>query len=133
MTEMSNEENNTQFHMPGYNYMGPGTKIITNIYRKIPYINYNDHVALHHDIDYVRANGNFIKTLKADIKAIRSSDQSLSGLALKTGLTIRSILSILTMNKINFSRTAKTDEEANIIADYLEQQHSKNELERYGH
>jgi len=44
-----------EFHWPGYQYMGPGTKLKKRLARGDPGINHLDRLAKQHDIDYSRA------------------------------------------------------------------------------
>lgn len=44
-----------EFHWPGYQYMGPGTKLNERLARGDPGINRLDRLAKQHDIDYSRA------------------------------------------------------------------------------
>ena len=63
-----------ELHWPGYQYMGPGTKLKKRLKRGDPGINRLDKLAKQHDIDYSRA-----KTLpdkwKADAKMIKAIDR----------------------------------------------------------
>jgi hypothetical protein len=121
---IEDEKHNTQFHMPGFNYMGPGTNIITNILKDVRPINETDHVALHHDLDFLRANGDYMALMQSDWKAIKNSGFSLDSMLMKTGLTLRSILSTLTFNQINFGESKLTKEESALLANYLEDIHN---------
>ena len=44
-----------EFHWPGYQYMGPGTKLKKRLKRGDPAVNRLDKIAKKHDIDYSRA------------------------------------------------------------------------------
>ena len=44
-----------EFHWPGYQYMGPGTKLKKRLARGDPGINRLDQLAKQHDIDYSKA------------------------------------------------------------------------------
>jgi hypothetical protein len=103
--------------------MGPGTHIVDNINNKLQPINEVDHTALHHDIDYIRANGSYSALLKSDLKAIANSGFTPSGLLMKQGLLLRTLLSTLTFNKINFGGKTLSTQEANLLADYLDNKH----------
>ena len=63
-----------EFHWPGYQYLGPGTKLQKRLKRGDSGINRLDRIVKQHDIDYDQA-----KTLKekwdADTKMIRAIDQ----------------------------------------------------------
>ena len=58
-----------EFHWPGYQYMGSGTKLKKRLARGDPGINRLDKIAKQHDIDYTRAK-NLQKKWKADTKMI---------------------------------------------------------------
>ena len=53
-----------EFHWPGYQYMGPGTRLKKRLARGDPGINRLDRIAKQHDIDYSKA-----KSLKDKCKA----------------------------------------------------------------
>lgn len=60
-----------EFHWPGYQYMGPGTKLEKRLKRGDPGINRLDRIAKQHDIDYSKAK-NLQDKWKADTKMIES-------------------------------------------------------------
>jgi len=60
-----------EFHWPGYQYMGPGTKLKKRLKRGDPGINRLDKIAKQHDIDYSKAK-NLRDKWKADTKMIES-------------------------------------------------------------
>jgi hypothetical protein len=53
-----------------------------------------DALALKHDVDYLLANGNELKTKIADWNAISSTDMSLQSSVMRVGLGLRSLLSL---------------------------------------
>ena len=63
-----------EFHWPGYQYMGPGTKLKKQLKRGDPGINRLDRIAKQHDIDYSRAQ-NLQDKWKADTKMIKAIDK----------------------------------------------------------
>ena len=63
-----------EFDWPGYQYMGPGTKLKKRLKRGDPGINRLDRIAKQHDIDYSRAQ-NLQDKLKADTKMIKAIDK----------------------------------------------------------
>lgn len=63
-----------EFHWPGYQYMGPGTKLEKRLKRGDPGINRLDRIAKQHDIDYSRAK-NLQDKWKADEKMIKAIDR----------------------------------------------------------
>lgn len=78
------EKRNKQYHVPGYNYLGPGTKIGTNIIKGIKPINHLDELARRHDLDYLdgtksrkEADEIMLKDLKLPIKPIIKAGLSL--------------------------------------------------------
>ena len=62
-----------EFHWPGYQYMGHGTKLKKRLAREYPRINRLDKLAKQHDIDYSHAK-NLQDKWKADAKMIRGID-----------------------------------------------------------
>ena len=63
-----------EFHWPGYQYMGPGTKLEKRLKRGDPGINRLDRIAKQHDVDYSRAK-NLQDKWKADEKMIKAIDR----------------------------------------------------------
>lgn len=59
-----------EFHWPGYQFMGPGTKLKKRLARGDPGINRLDRLAKQHDIDYSKAK-NLQDKWKADTKMIQ--------------------------------------------------------------
>ena len=64
-----------EFHVLGYQYLGPGTKLKKSLARGDPGINRLDHIAKQHDIDYVRAKNLQDKWI-ADTRMIKSIEKS---------------------------------------------------------
>ena len=62
-----------EFHWPGYQYMGPGTKLKKRLKCGDPGINRLDRIAKQHDIDYSRAQ-NLQDKWTADTKMIKAID-----------------------------------------------------------
>ena len=63
-----------EFHWPGYQYMGPGTKLKERLKRGDPGINRLDRIAKQHDIDYSKSK-NIQDKWKADAKMIKAIDK----------------------------------------------------------
>ena len=63
-----------EFHWPGYQCMGPGTKLKKRLKRGDPGINRLDRIAKQHDIDYSHAK-NLQDKWKADTKMIKAIDK----------------------------------------------------------
>ena len=65
-----------EFHWPGYQFMGPGTKLAKRPKRGDPGINRLDKIAKQHDIDYSHAK-NLRGKWKADAKMIKAIEKLL--------------------------------------------------------
>ena len=63
-----------EFHWPGYQYMGPGTKLKKRLAHGDPGINRLDRISKQHDIDYSKAK-NLQDKWKADTKMINAIDK----------------------------------------------------------
>ena len=79
-----------EFHWPGYQYMGPGTKLEKRLKRGDPGINRLDRIAKQHDIDYSKAK-NLQDKWKADTKMIESINK-LPGKKTMTERIVRKIM-----------------------------------------
>ena len=80
----------TEFHWPGYQYMGPGTHLEKRLKRGDPGINRLDRISKIHDIDYSRARSLKDKH-KADRKMIKSIE-NLPGTKTKTERVVKNIM-----------------------------------------
>ena len=63
-----------EFHIPGYQYAGPGAKLKKRLKRGDPGINRLDRIAKQHDIDYDKARSLQDKW-KADTKMIKAIER----------------------------------------------------------
>ena len=79
-----------EFHWPGYQYMGPGTKLKKRLKRGDPGINRLDRIAKQHDINYCRAR-NLQDKWTADTKMIKAIDK-LPGNKTMTERIVKSIM-----------------------------------------
>lgn len=79
-----------EFHWPGYQYMGPGTKLGKRLKRGDPGINRLDRIAKHRDIDYAKAK-NLPDKWKADEKMIKAIDR-LPGKKTRTEKVVKKIM-----------------------------------------
>ena len=79
-----------EFHVPGYQYLGPGTKLKKGLARGDPGINRLDRIAKQHDIDYARAKNLQDKWI-ADTRMIKSINK-LPGKKILTERLIRKIV-----------------------------------------
>ena len=68
------EKTGIEFHVPGYQYLGPGTHLKKRLARGDPGINRLDRIAKQHDIDYSKAK-NLRDKWKADTKMIKAIDR----------------------------------------------------------
>jgi len=66
-------KNGIELHWPGYQYMGPGTKLAKRLKRGDPGINLLDKIAQQHDIDYSHTQ-NLQDKWKAHTKMIKAID-----------------------------------------------------------
>ena len=64
-----------ELHWPGYQYMGPGTKLKKRLKCGDPGINRLDKLAKQHDIDYSQAKNVECGKWKADVKMIKAIDR----------------------------------------------------------
>lgn len=53
------EHNNMDLTLPGYNYLGPGTKIVHNLLNDVQPVNKLDATAYEHDWDYLMAENDY--------------------------------------------------------------------------
>ena len=79
-----------EFHWPGYQYMGPGTKLEKRLKRGDPGINRLDRISKTHDIAYSKARSLKDKH-KADRKMIKSIDK-LPGKKTNTERIVKTIM-----------------------------------------
>ena len=79
-----------EYHVPGYQYLGPGTKLNKRLARRDPGKNRLDRIAKQHDIDYARAK-NLQDKWRADAKMIESINK-LPGKKTLTEKVIRRIM-----------------------------------------
>ena len=79
-----------EIHLPGYQYMGPGTKLKKRLARGDPGINQLDKIAKQHDIDYAQAK-NLQDKWKADTKMIAATNK-LPGKKTMTERIVRKIM-----------------------------------------
>ena len=63
-----------ELHWPGYEYMGPGTKLEKRLKRDDPEINRLDKIVKQHDIDYGHGK-NLQDKWKADTEMMNASDK----------------------------------------------------------
>lgn len=93
LEDLAQAEQGLQLHLPGHNYAGPGTHVISNILNGVQPVDYLDSVSLQHDLDYSRSS-TLSEILKADDKMIKdintrsdfgifSAEDTLANLALK--------------------------------------------------
>lgn len=74
------ESNNIEFHIPGYNYAGPGTKVFTRLTRGDKGINELDEACRLHDIEYIMYAGIDKKIAESDDK-LRKTARRIGGIA----------------------------------------------------
>ena len=84
------EKTGKEFHIPSYQYAGPGTHLRKRLQRGDPGINRLDRIAKIHDIDYSKAK-NLQDKWKADDKMIRAIT-NLPGMKTKTEGVVKKIM-----------------------------------------
>lgn len=84
------EKMGVEFHIPCYNYAGPGTRLQKRLKRGDKPVNRLDAIAMHHDIAYSKAK-NLKGKWKADDVMIRSIDR-LPGEKIITEKTVKKIM-----------------------------------------
>lgn len=86
-------EDTTEFHLPGHNYLGPGTHVLDRIRSRVKPVDSDDYNAFLHDIDY--ATG--VNPDYADLKAIGRNvlGGGVHGIAMSAGLASRMVGSSL--------------------------------------
>lgn len=103
-------EGTTEWHLPGMQYMGPGTHVVKRVLNNTKPNNYVDAVALKHDIDYMVAAGDERELTKADNAAISLAPSlSVAGQIMKKGLALRQWFQIQPTYDPRFSREQTTE------------------------
>jgi hypothetical protein len=82
-------EDTYELHLPGHNYIGPGTHVIHRVLDKIPPIDHDDALALIHDIEYLAYGGVPTAINHIDDHAINNARYTPGGMAMKIGLLFR--------------------------------------------
>lgn len=62
----------SDYTIPGHNYMGPGTKIISNLNNEIDPVDEADFLSLKHDVDYALAEKEF-DIINADLEFLANA------------------------------------------------------------
>lgn len=86
-------ETSTEYHLPGHNYLGPGTNVYKRLKDRVKPVDEDDYNALQHDVAYASGEN----PIYADLQAIGRSftgNQAHQGV-LRTGLTLRTIGDVL--------------------------------------
>ncbi len=78
-----------EYHYPGHNFTGPGTRVVTRIYNGVVPTDTNDAATMIHDIEYLIYNDNPKMISKADDTAISNANYLYDGLPIKIGLSLR--------------------------------------------
>lgn len=68
-------EDTKQYHLPTYKYLGPGTRVMTNLHNKVMPKNKLDAAALIHDVEYLNGNQQ-----EADARMVRNVSKPLKPL-----------------------------------------------------
>jgi len=113
-----------EYHMPGYNYMGPGTNVLNRLERLDNPINIIDEIAKQHDIDFLMTSGEYTGGLLSNIKAIYKTyidPLSIDGFIMRAGLSLENLIRTITFGKIIFNTNLPnlSNEETKVIGNYL--------------
>jgi len=95
-------------HLPGYNFLGPSTPVLTNLINGVLPVNEEDWIALRHDIAYLQANGSFWREFSADTRAVMEAVNqtvpttgSVGNTTLRNGLLTKMIGNVLTLSALH--------------------------------
>jgi len=86
-------EQHTGLHLPGHNYMGPGTDVARRIFHGHEPVDRDDYISMQHDIDYLAAQ-NQVDLTKADYKMFADLPFDSHGIIGKTGMLVRTGLGL---------------------------------------
>lgn len=92
INQMESEYKDRDYTLPGYKYVGPGTKTASNILKKVRASNKLDEIALHHDLDqYITRTDKDVKlsdddAIKLSQYSTNYSDYPLAKIALENAL-----------------------------------------------
>lgn len=97
---------NTELHLPGHSYAGPGTKVLSRIINKIKPINDLDKASLIHDIEYsnpqiskFKADNNmWINLMKKDILNLPIANYT------RLALFLKDFTPLMNKNKTDFNK-----------------------------
>jgi hypothetical protein len=92
-SELETILNNTEYHVPGQSFTGPGTHVATKLLNNILPKNKTDYYTMLHDIEYSGPS-----SLKSDLNTILRSDFDIPGVLTKLGLGAVLPLSIIGKN-----------------------------------
>lgn len=112
---MSKENEQTEWHFPGHNYLGPGTKVATRIIRGDQPVNIYDKLARQHDIDYLRTD---ITQYEADNKMVRAAAKFEHPLDYLAYTPSQAIDLVFSLGRTIGGFHGKKDDQ---VADYLQQ------------
>lgn len=103
-----------EYHLPGHNYMGPGTKVVDRLKMGALPTSYGDTLALNHDIDYLQARDGK-DTFIADAKAF-TLPKDLSSIALSAGMLAKQAIPY-SFNQPSLKNRLQAREALSIIKD----------------
>ncbi len=84
-----------EYHFPGQEFTGPGTRVITKIINGVQPVNKTDFATMLHDIQYLQLAGASKQQIShSDDLAMSNAGNDLAGIATKIGLTARKILGL---------------------------------------
>lgn len=77
-----------EFHIPGYNYCGPGTNILYRLHNNIQPVNKVDQACMRHDINYMLSKTGITNITKSDIEFLNDLDKIKKDIGLYESLVL---------------------------------------------
>jgi len=113
------KNSNTELHLPGQNFTGPGTRIVTRILNGVMPTNKTDAITMLHDIDYLSYAGMPRMIDRADTRAILNTPNDLPGVITKFGLTLRQLTQLNFATPLPGLSTHQTREIGQLLYEYV--------------
>jgi hypothetical protein len=108
-------------HMPGHNYMGPGTNVAQKISKGIKPANYGDFIAMQHDIDYLKNAGKDVRKIDLLAAASLLKQPTLPNVVAAITLAGKAVVDTVYDTQMNTSITGLTLQETREVGDLLQQ------------
>lgn len=119
LISLAQSESTIEWHVPGNNFEGPGTHIVTRILEKQLPNSKADALALLHDILYLKYNNNAIMVELVDQIAAENAPLSLDGIVMKVGLGLKTDLGLMLANELPTLNNKQTAEVGSLLLKYV--------------